>query len=208
MAPRTGNLFIAITCAAIFSIFSSTAYAQLCRGNSLGCLQEQTVCSPVTVNSGSTGKCETRGPAVERTCECVGAILPPPMPSIQFVITTDGDDLRGDSSATATLFGANGAMLQVITLKAQNDPGWGDNTTNSVKSELNPPASALDHIDITLTSHPNITEGPDNWNIQEVQVIVFNTDIGTKQLADASGNPFLVRLTADVPTFSLPLSVR
>jgi hypothetical protein len=46
---------------------------------------------------------------------------------IQFVIGTGGDDLRGDSSATATLKAANGATLQVITLKGQNQGDWGNN---------------------------------------------------------------------------------
>ncbi len=55
--------------------------------------------------------------------------------SIQFAIQTGGDDLRGDSSARVTLLSANGATLQVLTLKDKDQPGWA--TTRGTRSHSN-----------------------------------------------------------------------
>lgn len=157
MAPRASNVFVALTCAVVFSSFSSTAYAQSCKINN--CAVGST-CSPVEIGGGSVGKCAPPGAQGVAECHCLGTLPPPPTPSIQFLITTGGDNLRGDSSATATLFDTTGAQRQVITLKDQNQPSWDNNTLHSVVSELNTPASTLDHIDITLTSHPALVKAP------------------------------------------------
>ena len=45
---------------------------------------------------------------------------------ITFNIETGGDDLRGDSSATASVVLPGGT--QTFTLKAQSDPGWPNNS--------------------------------------------------------------------------------
>lgn len=126
---------------------------------------------------------------------------------IQFTIGTGGDDLRGDSSATATLQAANGATLQVIPLKNQNQPGWNNNTTNRVTAVLNPARApaAIARIVITLTSHPGIGEGPDNWNVESVAVALANTGSGWTQMSNlsVSGNPY-ARLTQSNPSFTFP----
>jgi hypothetical protein len=99
---------------------------------------------------------------------------------IQFMVVTGGDDLRGDSSATATLQAPNGATLQVISLKAQNQSSWDNNSTHTVTAGLNPPRSpsAIGRIVITLQSHDNATETLDNWDMQSVVVSLSNHGAG------------------------------
>jgi len=125
---------------------------------------------------------------------------------IQFVITTGGDDLRGDSSATATLLAANGSTLQVITLKSQPQPGWGNNTTHIVSHSLNSPLAlfAISDIVITLTSHNGFAETDDNWNVQDVVVNLSNNGGGATRILHAFGDP-MVRLTGSIPSVSFPL---
>ncbi len=128
----------------------------------------------------------------------------PAFNQIQFVVTTGDDDLRGDSSATATLQESNGSTLQVITLKAQNQAGWGNNTTHTVAAALNPPRplSAIGHIVITLQSHNGAFESDDNWNVQSVVVTLSNNGGGSTELVSSSGDP-LKRLTGSDPSLSL-----
>ena len=123
---------------------------------------------------------------------------------IQFVIVTGTDDLRGDSEATATLQAANGATLQVFTLKGQNQPGWGNNTTHTVSLILNPalPASSIGHIVITLISHNSMFETNDNWNVQSVMVTLSHNGAGQTALVRGMGNP-LARLTGSQPSLTL-----
>lgn len=125
---------------------------------------------------------------------------------IEFVIGTGGDDLRGDSSATATLQAPNGATLQVITLKAQNQSGWSNNSSHAVTAGLSRPqsVSSIGHIVITLTSHNSFGESDDNWNIQSVTVTLLNNGASPTQLVNSSGNP-LARLTGSGPSVSLAL---
>jgi hypothetical protein len=125
---------------------------------------------------------------------------------IQFVIGTGNDDLRGDSSATATLQGPSGEQLQVITLKTQRDPGWANNTIHTVTAGLNPPLSlsAIRAITITLTSHDSTFETPDNWNVQSVEVALSNNGGGQATILSASSAP-LARLTHSQPSFTLSM---
>jgi hypothetical protein len=89
---------------------------------------------------------------------------------ITFNINTGGDDLRGDSSATATVSLPNGP--QTFTLKAQSDSGWGNNTFISKTFPItgNPLGSQFYSVMITLTSHDSLFETPDNWNIQLMEI--------------------------------------
>jgi microsomal dipeptidase-like Zn-dependent dipeptidase len=123
---------------------------------------------------------------------------------IRFVITTGTDDLRGDSSATATLQAPNGATIQTITLKAQNQPGWNNNSAHTVAAGLSRPQaiSGIGHIVIRLTSHNGFGESDDNWNVQSVVVTLLNNGGGARQLANSSGNP-LARLTGGAPSFTV-----
>jgi hypothetical protein len=124
---------------------------------------------------------------------------------IQFVVGTGDDNLRGDSSATATLEAPNGTPLQVMTLKAQNQPAWDNNTTNTTTAALNPvrTPAAIGHIVITLTSHNSLGETDDNWNVQSVAVSLLNNGGGARALMSASGAP-LARLTGSAPSLTLP----
>ena len=73
---------------------------------------------------------------------------------ITFNITTGGDDLRHDSSATASVVFPNGT--QTFTLKAQSDPGWPNNSNHVKTFTIAGPAQPLSDfgpITITLTSH-------------------------------------------------------
>ncbi len=120
---------------------------------------------------------------------------------ISFTIETGGDDLRGDSSATATVQLPGGS--QTFTLKAQNDSGWGNFTTNTRNFTLAgppQPLSAFGKITITLTSHDSIFETPDNWNIQSLTVNAIGAG-GSASIYSSSGNP-LVRLTGSAPSFT------
>ena len=126
---------------------------------------------------------------------------------IQFVIGTGNDDLRGDSSATATLKAANGSTLQVITLKSQNASSWNNNTTNTVTAPLSPalaPAQ-IARVIITLTSHNSITESNDQWLIQSVNISLSNNGSGAQSLMSFSGAP-LAQLNASQPSLTLPLT--
>jgi hypothetical protein len=128
---------------------------------------------------------------------------------IQFVIGTGDDDLRGDSTATATLLGPGGATLQTITLKSQHQPGWGNNTSHTVTVALTPPLSqsAIGHIVLRLTSHNSFPETDDNWNVQSVVIKLSNGGTGSVEIVNVSGTPF-IRLTGSQPTVTLtPLPV-
>jgi len=130
------------------------------------------------------------------TTSCVSAFGP----SVQLKIGTGSDDLRGDSSATTALESAASVSFETFSLKAESDPGWGNNTTHIVVSDFNQPSqSALGEIGITLTSHNNILETNDNWNIQSLVITVFSPTGGVLCSQSLSGNP-LARLTGQAPT--------
>ena len=121
---------------------------------------------------------------------------------IIFNIGTGGDDLRGDSSATATVKIGGGS--QTFTLKAQSDAGWGNNSDH-VKTfgiaGAAQPLSAFGNVTITLTSHNGFLETDDNWNIQNV-TITLNGPEGSATLLTRSGNPF-ARLTGSSPSVTV-----
>ena len=128
---------------------------------------------------------------------------------IKFVIGTGGDDLRGDSSATAALLAPNGTTLQTITLKSQNASGWNNNSTNTVTAPLLPALTQaqIARIVITLTSHNGFAESNDQWNVQSVAVSLSNNGIGSIPLVNGSGNPFH-QVNASAPSFTMtPLPV-
>jgi hypothetical protein len=121
---------------------------------------------------------------------------------VTFAIETGGDDLRGDSSATATIHFPSGA--QTYTLKAQNAAGWGNNSTNTRTFTITGPAqplAAFGAITITLTSHDGTFETPDNWNIQSLTVTALGSS-GAAQIYTGSGNP-LARLTGSSPSLTV-----
>ncbi|MBV9811641.1 MAG: hypothetical protein JO326_02755, partial [Acetobacteraceae bacterium] len=121
---------------------------------------------------------------------------------LSFNILTGGDDLRGDSSATASVQLPGGT--QTFTLKAQSDGGW-ENGSDHIKSfALNPavPLSAIGQIAITLTSHNGLFETDDNWNVQDVHVTAVSSSGAIGCVLNQGGNP-LARLTGSGPTVTL-----
>jgi hypothetical protein len=131
----------------------------------------------------------------------------PSFSQITFDVVTGGDDLRGDSSATAD-FSIAGTQVSFV-LKAQDAGSWDNNSTHSVTVALNPPApiSSFGDASLTLHSHNSIVETDDNWNVQSI-IVTLN---GPQQsllpqqslcYAKKSGNPF-IRLTGSNPSVTL-----
>ncbi|MGA8222941.1 MAG: PQQ-binding-like beta-propeller repeat protein, partial [Candidatus Acidiferrales bacterium] len=171
----------------------------------------------VTLSNGGSGPLEIINVAGDPFVRLTGSqpsVTLTPLPTgppgtfneIQFVITTGGDDLRGDSSATATLLAPNGSTPQVITLKSQSQSGWGNNSTHTVTHSLKSPLAlfAISDIVITLTSHNGLLETDDNWNVQDVVVNLSNNGSGSNRILHAFGDP-IARLTGSIPSVSFPL---
>jgi hypothetical protein len=121
---------------------------------------------------------------------------------LTFNIKTGGDDLRGDSSATAAIALPGGT--QRFTLKAQNESGWGNNSDHVKSFNIaGPPLplAAFGPITITLTSHNGFLETDDNWNIQSIVVTAAGAG-GSAPVASQAGNPF-VRLTGSAPSVTI-----
>jgi hypothetical protein len=136
------------------------------------------------------------------TNTCVSAFGP----SVRFDITTGGDDLRGDSSASAALSVIGGAV-QTVTLKSQSNPSWDNNTTHEVVAGLSPAqlpsqASPLSGLGITLTSHNSFLETDDNWNINNVTMSVL-APTGQVVCTMSNGGTPLARLTGSARTLNL-----
>lgn len=131
----------------------------------------------------------------------VGGPTPPQatFTGIIFDIDTGGDDLRGNSSATATI--ALPAGPQTFTLKAQSDDSWPNNSDNVRSYTLAGPAlpfEAFGDVTVTLTSHDSWFETPDNWNIQSITVTLTGQS-GSATLMEKNGTP-LARLTNSAPS--------
>jgi hypothetical protein len=114
-------------------------------------------------------------------------------------------DLHMESSAGDSYFFVGGptTVTQTFTLKAQSDPGWGNNTDHVKSFTLSGPPqpfSAFGNITITLTSH-NGFQTDDNWNIQSV-LVTLNGSGGSSTLLSKSGEP-LARLTGSSPSVTL-----
>jgi hypothetical protein len=134
---------------------------------------------------------------------------PTPVPNLAetfdeiiFDIVTGGDDLRGDSTAVATVALPSGA--QTFTLKAQNESGWGNNSDHVKSFHISGnahPLSDFSNIVITLTSHNGFLETDDNWNIQSLAVTLNGSGSPVTYLSK-SGNP-LARLTGSSPSVTL-----
>jgi hypothetical protein len=137
------------------------------------------------------------------TCSTTGYIsAQKKFDQVSFNIVTGGDDLRGDSSATATMCFPGGS--RTFTLKSQSDGGW-DNNSDHVKTFSVPgpslPLSFFGSITITLTSHNSFPETDDNWDIQSVGVTAKGPG-GSSCVMDQKGNP-LSRLTGSNPSVTL-----
>ena len=134
-------------------------------GNNINLVQNGQTLSTGTLITPTIIECQYTGPAPVQA--------PATYSQITFNIGTGGDDLRGDSSATASVVLPGGT--QTFTLKAQTDPGWANNSdhvkTFTIAGAAQP-LSAFGAVTITLTSHNSFGETDDNWNIQSVNITV------------------------------------
>jgi hypothetical protein len=124
-----------------------------------------------------------------------------PGPSIEYKTLTGGDDLRGDSSAASNLELSGGATFQTVSLKTQTQPSWNNNSTHVRVFQLSQTQPA--DLAVTLASHPSGLEGPDNWNIQSLDLKLRNQNGSLICEQTMSGNP-LARLTGSAPTQTFP----
>jgi subtilase family serine protease len=116
---------------------------------------------------------------------------------VEFVIGTGGDDLRGDSSATVTLQAPGShATVASFTLKGKNQGSWDNNTTHDLTFALPHPVTEgqISDVVVTLVQGGSFPETDDNWNIQNMKVILIAADHTQKQKVNVSGNP-AIRLT-------------
>jgi len=106
-------------------------------------------------------RCEVRGP---RDLEQLHLDLFPRPAFDALEIATGGDDLRDDSSATVSALSNLQANLQIFTLKRQNQPGFGNNTSYQQMFGFNGTSTPeVGSVSITLTSHNSLFETDDNW---------------------------------------------
>jgi hypothetical protein len=114
-------------------------------------------------------------------------------PTIEFLTLTGADDLRGDSSATAAL-DALGAQTQSVTLKTQDQPSWDNGTKHVRVFALNIlQFHGIGSVGLGLQSHPSGGEGPDNWNLDMLDV----------KVRDGAGNVTCEQQQRDIPLVRL-----
>lgn len=113
---------------------------------------------------------------------------------IRFIIGTGGDNLRGDSTATADVFLKNGGQF-TVTLKAKDAGSWDNGSIHgpldfSIPSTvtLPTPTDALSGVRINLIQGGSFPETDDNWDINSLQVSLFNPGSGQLCQLDLVGN--------------------
>ena len=127
--------------------------------------------------------------------------------TVTIAIVTGGDDLRGDSGATATVF-AHGftAALQQVVLKGYGDASWDNASMRSRTIQLNTPvpSNGLKSMTITLLQGGSWPESPDNWNVDGIVVTLEDStgSNGPVTVLSQTGRP-LFRLTGDAPSAEL-----
>lgn len=131
-----------------------------------------------------------------------------PLALIRFVVGTGGDNLRGDSTATATVFLKNGGTF-TVTLKAKDAGSWDNGSINGpidipIPNTVTLPTTTqgLSGVQINLIQGGGFGETADNWDISLLEVSLFNPGtaqacqlnlVGTSELQD--GSTGLVRLS-------------
>jgi hypothetical protein len=123
--------------------------------------------------------------------------------TIDFSVVTDGDDLRGDSTATLTV-NINGSPTQ-FTLKSQSDPSWGQGSTNvKIFRTGDLPVGAFGDFTISLQSHNGFMESDDNWNIGNITAKLIDSKTAASTCyVRVSGSPYFVRLSGSQSTSSV-----
>jgi hypothetical protein len=133
-----------------------------------------------------------------------GPAVPPGTPpsTIEFMVSTGGDDLRSDSEAKALLFApGQSSAFQTIELKAQDAGSFGGATTQDLQFALTS-SQPIDHIVIQLVEHDSFPEGDDNWNIEGLEVRTWTPGNPENCLIEFSGDPG-VRLTGSAGSVTL-----
>jgi hypothetical protein len=120
-------------------------------------------------------------------------------PTVQLNIATGGDDLRGSSTATASLERTDLTSIRSVTLKGTRDPGFGGGSTHIVVAGYGGGATELANLGVTLTSHNGFIETDDNWNIDRLSLRLLAPSGALICQQDLAGDP-LARLTGSVPT--------
>lgn len=121
---------------------------------------------------------------------------------ISFNIVTGADDLRGDSSATASISFPEGP--QVFKLKSQSDAGWPNNSDHVKTFTITGPSLPIGlfgPVIITLTSHNGFAETDDNWNLRSIEITATGSG-GSGCVLKESGTP-RARLTGSSPSVTL-----
>jgi hypothetical protein len=132
---------------------------------------------------------------------------------IRFTIGTGGDNLRGDSTATATVLLKNGGQF-TITLKPKNAGSWDNDTTHgpldfAIPDTVTLPTASegLSGVRINLIQGGSFPETADNWDITTLAVSLLSPGgqpvcqlnlTGKAKLQDSSTG--LVRLSASAGT--------
>jgi Pro-kumamolisin, activation domain/Subtilase family len=134
-----------------------------------------------------------------------------PLSIIRFTIKTGDDNLRDDSTATATVILQNGGQF-IVTLKQKNQASWDNWTVHgpldfAIPSTLTLPTmtEGLQSVQINLIQGGNWTETADNWDVVTLQVSLLspNTEpvcqlnlTGDAVLQDGSHGLFRLSQTA------------
>ena len=112
---------------------------------------------------------------------------------LEVTLNTGGDDLRVNSSAQIFLKLRNGAITN-STVSLNNGQGWGNNSRHTVTVPL-PNGVAMTDIEeckLLFTSGKQFfTDGPDNWNLDAINIDYVTRDGTRMNLASRSGRPFV-----------------
>jgi hypothetical protein len=116
---------------------------------------------------------------------------------VEFLITTGGDNLRGDSEAQADLFAPGASSpFQTVELKPNNGVSWDNGSVHDVVVPLSAPQPTvqLGKVVVRLIEHDAFIETDDNWNIEALDVRFSNSKSPELCVVDLAGDP-VVRLT-------------
>jgi hypothetical protein len=138
---------------------------------------------------------------------------PLPLTLIRFTVGTGDDNLRGDSTATATAFLKNGGQF-TVTLKPKNTGSWDNDSTHgpfdfAIPDTVTFPTAdeGLSGVRLNLIQGGSFPETADNWDISTLQVSLLSPGsppvcqlnlTGKSRLQD--GSTGLVRLSASAGT--------
>ena len=124
--------------------------------------------------------------------------------SVQVMITTGGDDLRGGSVAYGVIRLRDGRTLPKVSLNGGR--AWGNGSTNTIAMPLS--GVRLGDLASFTIEHDgaprNVLDSYDNWNVDVLKIDTSKTCSGEVVLASQAGRP-LVRLTGARTFWTTPL---